>query len=890
MITRWAHLAPPPAFAPAYVSLDERSFEALLGETLRFARFVRFEGGEGESAATWAELLGADPTMVLALLATLNVSGPEEALHAMIRAGRAEVDLARKEERLRTVLTAALALAAEIDGALASAQVGDRAEWQQVREMVAQTVHERLAPPLRAMVEIIAEAERAGWLSEALLPRVAHLHPIWAIRIDEAGPFREGRDGEGGWMDQALDELAILIESFLAGIDDLVRRSRALIETTLASHGHPPHVGLLMAFLRVYERFQRQLNAVPLRIADFYQREILHERPSPATPDSLYLASPLLALAGGPQRVTVRFLDVDGVPGLDETALAGLVSRSVRLARSTPEGWADVAAPDVDCLLDTKASLAFSFKLDEAAAPMAVPAEPEAGAPSLPALRFTLSQAKCTVVDGEGRPIDIMPCRLLGVLVAGGVRIEVECDRLQGVSLSTPSGPVAADSGAIPLFGAQPLAGSWLRIDHPLLASGAVRRVQVNVDWAALPPDPTGFTGYYAQYVVGPERRVVDPAVEPLFTNDGFRVDMVAPFGTEGRRLRRARLFADAGGAQTALLPTSSFVIDAGTGEAAGEDPQAAILVLEAPPYGFGDDLYPANVAHAAGLHAPAAEGALLPNPPSHPLASAIRVGCRVSAEWPPSGAGAGAIQLFAGGAAAALPIPEGFLCQAPGVPGREAVEQPLPSSRGWAGESPEEVARRTAARLRHKDRAVLAWDVEQLALERFPEIGAIRVFAGRSPDGNAAPGSVTAVVLPRAPLPGEPPRVSPRLRGEVAQWLGRRSSPFARIAVVDPVCVPLDIVVRARFAGDPRDAERLEPELLAFLAPGSGALGLADRAGSAELRGRIAAFIRERDYVEGLERLSIAFADDAPSPPWFVPLPRRIDIAAIAFEDGEEE
>src|SRR6185503_10063897 len=149
-------------------------------------------------------------------------------------------------------------------------------------------------------------------------------------------------------------------------------------------------------------------------------------------------------------------------------------------------------------------------------------------------------------------------------------------------------------------------------IGHPALAVGQLDRLGLGLTWLALPSESDGFSGYYKQYVIGPDR--CSPHCSPaLFTNESFRVSVAAPIGAEGRELR-ARLFQpslrisdiesgdEQGGATAgALRPTSWSCLSplCPVPDRGGNPGENVVVTLTAPAWGFGDLLYPVNVAYA---------------------------------------------------------------------------------------------------------------------------------------------------------------------------------------------------------------------------------------------------------------------------------------------------
>lgn len=203
--------------------------------------------------------------------------------------------------------------------------------------------------------------------------------------------------------------------------------------------------------------------------------------------------------------------------------------------------------------------------------------------------------------------------------------------RIDGVAVRIRATGIQARGAAAPgttPFGPIAATGQALRIGHPAFDRGGVMRIRLRIQWAAPPPYPDGFLGYYRNYRIGLDRRVREPDA-PLFDNGTFLARFSAPLGSQPRvESIDGPLFAvDASGA---LQDMSVFALRAPKRAAQAAAPadgapapspaeagaSGMALVLTAPDYAFGDILYPANVAYAAYLsNAAAARAAAPPRP-----------------------------------------------------------------------------------------------------------------------------------------------------------------------------------------------------------------------------------------------------------------------------------
>ena len=747
-VSRWAGRSGrlPEALAPGFVGIDERGLPELIAETAHFARFVRFFEGADREAGDWSALLHSDGSVLLALIATVNVEDNVARIRALLKRARDGPGHAERERALHRLLAESLRLAAEIDRWIGPAErLRAEPEGEAVRRLIDQAVDGLLADRLRALVAIAAAAERAQRIEAGLLDAALRFHPRWRIVI-EADVWPD-EDFEDVWADRLLEALERFAQSFLSALEEIVAAARAAVGPSLADSHHQPHVALLLAFLQLFGRVQKALNGVPERVASYYHQRVIGEAPRPAQPDSLFLAlvpspaakvapvvaqgsifvagkdskgrdirfaadtalavtgarptelrlwrpetrggvrtrvaaaalpvppaaegglaavlaavaaataplpavavglvvaAPLLEARSGRRRITLT-LGLSGVrmpDGVDPDRWPALLEAAFQLTYSTAGGWADCG--EIACggaVAGSDAQAWFRFELAPAAPPLGAAMREAA------ALRLMLVQDSDAAVDAA--PFDCFATCLIA-----SVRIDIAVKALGDLIVSTSAGPSASTPG-IAAFGIGPSAGGWLRVAHPALAEPVLDRVVLTLDWAEMPAE--GFAAYYRDYLLGPDRRISAPG-HPLFDNGRFRVAASPPGGgTIDLALFQSRttvvedVFAPASfqptrtetrpAADGPVSRTSTFAF---APAATGRTEPAVQLRLSAPDYGFGDALFPANVAYAVFANAEAAEDARRPSLFDHlwalilkllkaPVALAKKIWAKVKAMW----------------------------------------------------------------------------------------------------------------------------------------------------------------------------------------------------------------------------------------------------------------
>lgn len=203
-------------------------------------------------------------------------------------------------------------------------------------------------------------------------------------------------------------------------------------------------------------------------------------------------------------------------------------------------------------------------------------------------------------------------------------------------------------------------------------------------------------------------------------------------------------------------------------------------------------------------------------------------------------------------------------------VAGLASVLQVGPSFGLRRREDPAQLRVRAGERLRHRQRASTAWDVERLVLEEFPSVFKLKCFANlRSDRQGASPGHVLVALVPSA-LPGctlQTPRLNAGELQRIADFLARHASPFARFEVRNAAYERVQVRCRVhltRGAHTGRCLRRIEQALVDYLSPWS-EVGRPAVFGWSLRCEDVQSFIRslpEVDSVGGVSLLQVAESD----------------------------
>ncbi|MDD1606909.1 MAG: baseplate J/gp47 family protein [Methylococcaceae bacterium] len=176
----------------------------------------------------------------------------------------------------------------------------------------------------------------------------------------------------------------------------------------------------------------------------------------------------------------------------------------------------------------------------------------------------------------------------------------------------------------------------------------------------------------------------------------------------------------------------------------------------------------------------------------------------------------------------------------------------------------------RVSERLRHKQRALTAWDYERLILEKFPQIYKAKCLSQALPKHPSDLGRVEIIVIPdirnRFPFNPFEPKAPAGLIAEIKRFLTDYMPPFANVTVKNAHYVPVKVRFAVRFMPncDPEFYKRqLNEDLNEFLAPWAFNANSDIVIGGSIYANAIINFIERLDYVDYLARFKLFSSED---------------------------
>ncbi len=192
------------------------------------------------------------------------------------------------------------------------------------------------------------------------------------------------------------------------------------------------------------------------------------------------------------------------------------------------------------------------------------------------------------------------------------------------------------------------------------------------------------------------------------------------------------------------------------------------------------------------------------------------------------------------------------------------AVHQPFPSFGGRVGEDKLAFYTRTSERLRHKNRAVSAWDYERLILERFNNIHQVKCITHLGHEEHVPAGTVTIVVVPKldSKMVGyHLPMVNQTILLEIKEYLQSLASPFVNIEVRNPIYERVKVTAGVRFQKGKNNGtflKKLNQDIIKFMSPWMVGEEQELELGGSLIKDSILSYIEKKDYVDFVTKFSV--------------------------------
>jgi hypothetical protein len=270
------------------VQVDERNLDDLLLFSAGLAKLVKYFNLNNEAEGDWSDFFN-DELVVLSTVLNLKTDEIENQfkshIEKAVRFNRAE----KKRQYLQKAFQEIYKIVWILEQWFQKMKlVEEFANVQtELRDELFNVISGTLDVALDKFRQLASLTTAETDFKLALEFNFDHLSPVWRI---EERPLVEIQGNSLAEKTQSLaNQLDTIFQPFFETLIYLKNKANIYIEQSLKSDTHYPEMALLVAFLRLYQYPQQNLNEISKRYLDFYYQEILKQTPLTPLADQVYL-------------------------------------------------------------------------------------------------------------------------------------------------------------------------------------------------------------------------------------------------------------------------------------------------------------------------------------------------------------------------------------------------------------------------------------------------------------------------------------------------------------------------------------------------------------------------------------------------------------------------
>jgi hypothetical protein len=257
----------PPAMEEGYFHVDETPFEARLAMAARFGALLKPNVGEEGDAATWETFFERDESIIIASILSFDLRRAERDFLRFTGEWQSHLERLRADDQpLDTLPT--LVLAKRLDEWIRKLGTLPSVAAMRTRERIIGLIEGGLAQELHLTLLFLRKFNR-----DAVHQHLGALLPVWrAVK-----PVTDGRGVPSEESDSAVIHrfLTTGFHAFRNAIAVLQSSSQELFQLALKRQNHDPAIGILLAFLSLFDRIRERANRFTRNHLHFYYGEVL---------------------------------------------------------------------------------------------------------------------------------------------------------------------------------------------------------------------------------------------------------------------------------------------------------------------------------------------------------------------------------------------------------------------------------------------------------------------------------------------------------------------------------------------------------------------------------------------------------------------------------------
>lgn len=280
------------ALDPAYVRLEDRNMATMLSYIADLSKHINYYNLENKIDGDWQDFYTSDISIILASIISTDVEKIETQLNQIIdKFYKSQTFEGRYEEFLNLVN-------------LIFAQTQNFNTWyQDIKKLNLQSkkfedtveyefqnvIEEKVKTPLLRFKSYILAANNDKVLNKKIDLDFSSFDLIWGLDDVKEDNIYFGKD-KMEKITSAMLQMRLIFKNIFSSVHYAVFHFEKYFENSLKfKSDHHPNIGLLIAFLKLFNHIQNDYNALSSRLLNFYYKKYLQLSPRNAESDKVFI-------------------------------------------------------------------------------------------------------------------------------------------------------------------------------------------------------------------------------------------------------------------------------------------------------------------------------------------------------------------------------------------------------------------------------------------------------------------------------------------------------------------------------------------------------------------------------------------------------------------------
>ena len=277
-------------FDEDYIRIDERSLADLLVFIVDFASHIQYINNDNEAEGDWVEFFDQNLAFQIARISVFDT----ENLYLKFKEEEIELKKANTKEDQKKCFIAQINIILDLFKVINDWFVKSKIDVLNLSEnslfkQLSNSIRTSLCYQLKDFIKLTKEVHVYLKLEEEALLDFGFFDQIWIK--NSTGEFEATSvQSEETDLNKLIKELAVIFSSILGFTDYMRSISTKLLEDVLTNYPyHPPHVSVLIAFLKSYEHTQKDINNILKKQLNYFYLDHLGQQSRKATPDHVFV-------------------------------------------------------------------------------------------------------------------------------------------------------------------------------------------------------------------------------------------------------------------------------------------------------------------------------------------------------------------------------------------------------------------------------------------------------------------------------------------------------------------------------------------------------------------------------------------------------------------------